>query len=236
MIRRHSQKGSGILSNLDYSHILPADIELASMAIIERELQEKGIGLDPQNAPVIKRVIHTTADFDFASTLHFTPDAVKLGVQALKQGASIVTDTNMAKAGISRPSLMKLGSEVYCFMAEKGIAAQAKARGSTRAVVAMEYAAQQHPNALFAVGNAPTALLSLANLIQEGMRPTLVVGVPVGFVNVEESKRRALSVCQSFKVPAIISMGRKGGSTVAAAICNALLYMASNTLDPAKRW
>ena len=205
------------------------------MSIIEAELKERGIALQPATAAVIKRVIHTTADFEYADTLRFTPDAVALGVQALRRGVPIVTDTNMARAGISKPSLQKLGAQVYCFMAEEAVAQQARKNGTTRAVAAMRHAAETLPGALLAVGNAPTALLEIADLIEGGLRPALVVGVPVGFVNVVESKYRLMQICEAAGVPAIAAMGRKGGSNVAAAICNALLYTALDTIDPTNR-
>lgn len=212
-------------------HILPEDIERISMEIISRELAERGIILPEEHAAVVKRVIHTTADFDFAQNLYFTPGAVSAGMTALRNGATIITDTNMAKTGISKPTLTKLGGQVCCFMADKDVARTAKEKGTTRAVAAMEKAARQYPNAVFAIGNAPTALLRVVELIQSGLlHPALVVGVPVGFVNVVESKERALAVCRENGVPAILAMGRKGGSTVAAAICNALLYRAAAIL------
>lgn len=203
----------------------PEEIERASMAIITRELRERGIVLPEEHAAVVKRVIHTTADFDFTQNLYFTLGAVSSGMAALRNGAAIVTDTNMAKAGISKPALTELGGQVCCFIADKDVAQAAKERGTTRAAAAMEKAARQYPNAVFAIGNAPTALLRAVELIQSGLlHPALVVGVPVGFVNVVESKERTLAVCRENGVPAILAMGRKGGSTVAAAICNALLY------------
>lgn len=202
----------------------PEDIERASMEIIGQELHKRGIVLPEEHAAIVKRVIHTTADFDFAQNLYFTPGAASFGMTALRNGAAIITDTNMAKAGISKPALTKLGGQVFCFMADEDVARAAREQGVTRAVVAMEKAAQQLPNAVFAIGNAPTALLRIAELIEEGLRPSLVIGVPVGFVNVVESKETALAVCQRKDIPAILAMGRKGGSTVAAAICNALLY------------
>lgn len=216
-------------------HSLPADIERTSMAIIERELAERGIVPEPCNAAVIRRVIHTTADFDYAENLRFTCGAVGQGAAALQNGAHIVTDTNMARAGVSRVGLERLGGEAHCFMAEPSIAERARKNGTTRAVAAMEYAAEHYPQAVLAVGNAPTALLKIADLIENGLRPSLVIGVPVGFVNVVESKERLFSVCTQYGVPAIVAMGRKGGSTVAAAVCNALLYTASDMLDPAER-
>ena len=171
-------------------HTLPADIERTSMAIITQELAAAGIELPPQHAAVVKRVIHTTADFDYAQSLCFTPDAVARGVAALRQGVSIVTDTNMAKAGVSKPSLAKLGGTVACFMADGDVARAAQENGTTRADAAMEKAAREYPGAVLAVGNAPTALLRLEALIADGLRPALVVAVPVGFVNVVESKER----------------------------------------------
>ena len=209
---------------MNISHALPGDIERTSMAIIAAELAERGIVLPPENAAVVKRVIHTTADFDYAGNLRFTPGAAELGQAALKRGVPIVTDTNMAKAGISRPSLETFGCTLRCFMAEPEVARLARERGLTRAAVSMERAAQEYPGAILAVGNAPTALLRIAELMEEGLRPALVIAVPVGFVNVVESKEILLTACEACGVPAIAAMGRKGGSNVAAAICNALLY------------
>jgi len=205
------------------------------MATITRELEELGFEPEPVNAAVIKRVIHATADFDFAKNLRFTDGAVEKGMAALSAGADIVTDTNMARSGVSRASLEKFGGQARCFMAEPEIAAAAKRNGSTRAVAAVEYAAQHYPHAVLAVGNAPTALFKIAELIEGGLRPPLVIAVPVGFVNVVESKERVFEVCEEYGVPAIAAMGRKGGSTVCAAICNALLYSAADTLDPKAR-
>lgn len=206
-------------------HILPEDIERTSMDIITRELNERGIVLSEESVAVVKRVIHTTADFDFAQNLYFTPGAVSSGMAALRNGTAIVTDTNMAKAGISKPALTKLGGQVCCFMADGDVARAAKEKGTTRAAAAMEKAVRQFSNAVFAIGNAPTALLRVAELIRSGLlRPALVIGVPVGFVNVAESKETALAVCRAHGIPAILAMGRKGGSSVAASICNALLY------------
>jgi precorrin-8X/cobalt-precorrin-8 methylmutase len=204
----------------------PADIERESMAIIARELAARGVSVPAEHEAVVRRVIHTTADFDYAETLRFTPDAVRRGVEALRRGV-LITDTNMALAGVSKPALKTLGASAYCYMAEEEIARQAKERGVTRAVVAVDCAVERFPRAVFAIGNAPTALLRLAEHIEGGARPALVIGVPVGFVNVVESKERMLAVCERYELPAILAMGRKGGSTVAAAICNALLYTAA---------
>ena len=205
---------------MELMHVLPEDIERTSFSIIEKELNEKGIVLPPENADVIKRVIHTTADFDYAETLSFSTNAVIIASKALKEGAHIVTDTNMALSGISKKTLEKLGGKVHCFMAEPEIALEAKKRGTTRASVSMEKASTMGCPLIFAIGNAPTALISLFDLIEHGFKPELIIAVPVGFVNVEYAKELILSS----GVPYIVNKGRKGGSTVAAAICNALLY------------
>ena len=216
-------------------HHLPADIERTSISLITRELDELGLTPPPETAAVVKRVIHTTADFDYAKNLRFTPGAVQAAVRALQRGAVIVTDTNMALAGISRPGLAKLGCEAVCYMADPAVAEAAKQAGTTRAVAAMHRAAREHPGAILAVGNAPTALLTIAEEIEAGLRPALVIGVPVGFVNVVESKETLFAICEQHGVPAIAAMGRKGGSNVAAAICNALIYSAAEMLDPTAR-
>lgn len=199
--------------------IKPMDIEKRSFEIITELLGERK--LDPENELVIKRVIHTSADFDYADNLVFSPHAVQKGIEALRGGCDIVTDTQMAKAGINKTILGKLGGEVHCFMSDPDVAAEAKERGITRAIVSMERAAKLSKPCIFAIGNAPTALISLHEQIQAGtLHPALIVGVPVGFVNVVESKELILDS----KVPYIVARGRKGGSNVAAAICNALLY------------
>ncbi len=212
----------------------PADIERESMAIIARELDARGMTPSEEDAAVVRRVIHTTADFDFAENLFFSENAVRLGAAALRGGV-IVTDTNMALSGVSKAALRKLGCKAVCYMADAEVAAEAKARGVTRAAVSMERALSEYPGAVFAVGNAPTALLTLAERIEAGARPSLIVGVPVGFVNVVESKERARTVCGKYGVSAILAMGRKGGSAVAAAICNALAYSAAGLLEPEAR-
>ena len=216
-------------------HHLPADIERTSMGIITRELAERGLTIPPENAAIVKRVIHTTADFDYAENLRFTPGAAAAGIAAMHRGATIITDTNMALAGITKPGLAKLGGQALCFMADPAVAAAAKDAGTTRAAAAMHKAAREYPGAVLAVGNAPTALLAIADEIESGLRPALVIGVPVGFVNVVESKEHLFGICDQHQVPAIVAMGRKGGSNVAAAICNALLYQAAEMLDPKAR-
>ena len=195
------------------------DIEKRSFEIITELLGDKI--LDPQNELVIKRAIHTTADFDYADNLVFSENAVAKAIDALRGGCDIVTDTQMAKSGINKAILGKLGGTVHCFMSDADVAEEAKQRGVTRAIVSMERAAKLPKPCIFAIGNAPTALIALHSMIEEGkLNPALIIGVPVGFVNVVESKELIINT----KVPHIVARGRKGGSNVAAAICNALLY------------
>lgn len=199
-------------------YIKPMDIEKRSMEIIESELPHD---IAQENADVIKRVIHTTADFDYADNLVFSENATKIGENALKNGATIVTDTNMAKSGINKTALAKCGCEAVCFMADKDVAEEAVKRGVTRAVISMEKASEIKGDVIFAIGNAPTALFELKRLMESGkIKPTLIIAVPVGFVNVVEAKEEIMQC----GCPYIVARGRKGGSTVAAAIVNALLY------------
>ena len=199
--------------------IKPMDIEKRSFEIITEILGDRK--LDPRNEPVIKRAIHTTADFDYADNLVFSEDAVAKGIQALKEGCDIVTDTQMAKSGINKTILGKLGGTVHCFMSDPDVAEEAKRRGITRAMVSMEKAAKLPKPCIFAIGNAPTALIVLDEMMKKGeIAPALIGGVPVGFVNVMERKELIIAS----DVPHIVARGRKGGSNVAAAICNAMLY------------
>lgn len=201
-------------------HVLPADIEKRSFEIIGEELGS--IHIDPEKLPIVKRVIHTSADFEYARTLRFSDGAVEAALNALKAGCTIVTDTNMACTGISKPGLAKLGGQKLCFMADADVAAQAKAAGTTRAAACMDKACAVTGPLIIAVGNAPTALVRLDELIRAGrVRPDLVIGVPVGFVNVVAAKE----IIMQSGVPYIVAVGRKGGSNIAAAICNALIYM-----------
>lgn len=196
----------------------PAAIEARSMEIIESELKTE---IPPENKAVVKRVIHATADFDYAENLAFSPHAVEKALDALRRGCRIVTDTQMAKSGINKAAAGKLGCEIDCFMSDPDVAEEAKARGCTRAQVSMEKAARLGGPVIFVIGNAPTALLTLRSLIDGGkVKPDLVIGVPVGFVNILEAKEAILSS----SVPHIVAKGRKGGSNVAAAIVNALMY------------
>lgn len=204
---------------MDWHTLLPMDIEKRSFEIIGRELSN--IDIPPERESIVKRVIHTTADFDYVRTLYFSPTAVQSGLEALKGGAHIVTDTHMAESGISKAALGKLGGAAHCFMSDPDVADAAKKRGVTRAAVSMEKACSLDVPLIIAVGNAPTALLRLQELIEEGkIAPKLIIGVPVGFVNVVESKE----AIKGTDIPCIVAEGRKGGSNVAAAICNALLY------------
>ena len=207
------------MENIEY--VLPGEIEKRSFAIIGEELKERGIVLPPEQEPVTKRVIHTSADFDYAKTMTYSPHAVQIAKELIAGGADIVTDTNMALAGINKKRLAEFGGTVHCFMADEDVAKEAKRRGVTRAVVSMERASQIKGPVIFAIGNAPTALLELYDMIDEGIyRPAFVIGVPVGFVNVEVAKELIMQT----EVPYIVNRGRKGGSNIAAAICNALMY------------
>lgn len=207
------------MENIEY--VRPQDIEKRSFAIISKELEEKGIVLPKEQELVTKRAIHTSADFDYAKTMTYSDHAVEIAKKLIQNGADIVTDTNMALAGVNKKELAKYGGEAHCFMAEEEVAKIAKERGVTRAAVSMEKAAQIEKPVIFTIGNAPTALIELYEMMQSGKyRPAFIIGVPVGFVNVEAAKDLILKT----DVPYIINRGRKGGSNIAAAICNALLY------------
>ena len=202
-------------------HLLPEQIEQRSFEIIDGELKKRGIVLPKEQEMITKRVIHTTADFEYTDTLTFSEGAVGIARELLKKGADIVTDTNMALSGINKRSLAGLGGEVHCYMADETVAKLARERGTTRAAVSMEMAAKIQKPVIFAVGNAPTALIQIYEMMQgSDWSPAFVIGVPVGFVNVEAAKELIMET----DVPYIINRGRKGGSNVAAAICNALIY------------
>ena len=207
------------MENIEY--VRPQDIEKRSFAIITKELEEKGITIPKEQEMVTKRAIHTSADFEYAETMTYSKHAIAVAKQLIKNGADIVTDTNMALAGINKKELEKYGGRAHCFMADEDVARIAKERGVTRATVSMEKASRIEKPVIFAIGNAPTALIELYEMIQNGScRPAFIIGVPVGFVNVEAAKELIIKT----DVPYIINRGRKGGSNVAAAICNALLY------------
>lgn len=207
------------MENIEF--VLPSEIEKRSFEIITKELETMGKIIPDEEAPVTKRVIHTSADFEYADTLTFSENAIKIARDMIKNGAHIVTDTNMAMAGINKKKLAMYGGEVHCFMADESVAEIAKQRGVTRATVSMEKAAELNVPIIFAIGNAPTALISLYEMMEKGIyRPEFVIGVPVGFVNVVAAKELFLHS----DVPYIINRGRKGGSNIAAAIVNALVY------------
>lgn len=231
--------------NTELEQVLPAQIEKRSFEIITEELGERVFV--PGTEPIVKRCIHTSADFDYAENLVFSEKVVETALGALRRGASIVTDTQMAKAGINKKKLAQYGGQVYCFMSDEDVAEAARENGTTRAAASMEKAARmfqrnhgqadtadrplncqevpgdEAPGLIFAVGNAPTALIRLYELVREGrLAPELIIGVPVGFVNVVQSKEMILELKDT---PYIVARGRKGGSNIAACICNALLYM-----------
>lgn len=208
---------------VELEKVKPMDIEARSFEIITEELGDTK--LIPGTEPIVKRCIHTSADFDYAKNLCFSEGAVERAMEAIQGGACIVTDTQMAKAGINKKALARYGGEVYCFMSDEDVAEQAKEKGTTRATVSMEKAAALKKPLIFAIGNAPTALVRLYELIEDGrLSPALIIGVPVGFVNVVQSKELIMEA----GVPYIVARGRKGGSNIAACICNALLYMLDN--------
>ena len=205
----------------EIEQLRPEEIEKRSFAIITEELKSRGVELPEEEALVTKRVIHTSADFDYVNTLTYSEHAVQTAKELILQGADIVTDTNMALAGINKKMLARYGGEVHCYMADETVAKLAKERGITRAAVSMEMAAKREKPVIFAIGNAPTALIRLYEMIQDQTYiPAFIIGVPVGFVNVEIAKELILKT----DVPHIINRGRKGGSNVAAAICNAIIY------------
>ena len=208
---------------IELENVKPMEIESRSFEMITEELGDTP--LVPGTELIVKRCIHTSADLDYAETLCFSEQAVEKAIEAIKKGACIVTDTQMAKAGINKKALARYGGEVYCFMSDDDVAKAAKENGTTRATASMDKAAQLKKPLILAIGNAPTALVRLYELIEEGkLNPELIIGVPVGFVNVVQSKELIMQA----DVPYIVAKGRKGGSNIAACICNALLYMIDN--------
>ena len=210
----------------------PAEIEKRSFEIISEELKKIGVlingGITVTDSEenlrimsVIKRCIHTTADFDYAKSMYFSDRAIDVLEDLIKGGATIVTDTNMALSGINKRELAKYSCEAVCFMSDEAVAREAEERQQTRACVSMEHAMKIKGDVIFVVGNAPTALITLWEHFNLGTyRPAFIVGVPVGFVNVTASKE----IIRETGIPCILNMGRKGGSNVAAAIINAVLY------------
>lgn len=199
--------------------IAPMDIERRSFEIITEELPHP---IDETLAPIIKRVVHTTADFEYVDSLCFSPGILEQALTAIRNGVTIVTDTTMAQSGINKCMLAKHGGRVCCFIADEDVAAAAKQNGTTRSAESMVKAAAIEGPVIFAIGNAPTALIQLHDMIMEKrISPALVIGAPVGFVNVVQAKELIMQT----DIPYIVARGRKGGSNVAAAICNALIYM-----------
>lgn len=202
-------------------HLQPMEIEKRSFEIISQELVTKNIVLPPEQDLITKRVIHTSADFEYVDTLKYSKDSVAKAKELIANGADIVTDTNMALSGINKKLLGKFGGQAHCFMADDTVARLAKERKTTRAAVSMEFASKIEKPVIFAIGNAPTALIQLYEMIQQDIyKPAFIIGVPVGFVNVEAAK----DLIMETDVPYIVNKGRKGGSNIAAAICNALIY------------
>lgn len=213
--------GQSKTGHTEIEYLLPHEIEKRSFEIIGEELLQMGICIPKEEEAITKRVIHTSADFDYAKTLCFSEGAVTAIKELIQNGADIVTDTNMAFAGINKKALAKFGGEAHCFMAEEEVALLAKQKNTTRAAVSMEKAAALKKPVIFAIGNAPTALIKLYEMSKEtDWKPAFIIGVPVGFVNVEAAKELILET----DIPYIINRGRKGGSNIAAAICNAVLY------------
>lgn len=204
-----------------FREVKPADIEKKSFEIITEELREMGKTVDPRYEHIVKRCIHTSADFEYADSLYFSEDVDSKISEAIRQGAYIVTDTAMARSGINKKTIEYFGGQVLCFIADPTVAEEAKERGLTRSYVSMERASKLDRPVIVAVGNAPTALASICRLHEEGkFDPVAVIGVPVGFVNVVEAKEMLMET----DIPCIVARGRKGGSNIAACIINAIQY------------
>ena len=214
-------------------HLRPEAIETESFRIIEAELGPHS--WSAAEWPVVRRAIHTSADFDYARTMMFAPDAVLCGIAALQRGRNLVTDTTMALAGINKRLLARFGNSISCHVAAPDVAVAAAKEGVTRSILAMRRAATDTGNGIFVIGNAPTALFELLRLVREqGLRPDLIIGLPVGFVGAEESKDALILEASEHNIPFITNRGRKGGSNVAAAVVNALLLMVDGTDDKEK--
>jgi precorrin-8X/cobalt-precorrin-8 methylmutase len=201
----------------------PHEIEAKSFAIIDAEAGPHNFA--PDEWKIVRRMIHTTADFEYMQMVRISNNAVAAGIKAIRNGCTVITDTNMAKTGIRKDLLAGFGSRCECLMADPRVAEQATERGVTRARVAVEKAAHVMENGIYVVGNAPTALLHLLDMINnKAANPALVVGLPVGFVNAAESKAALVET----KIPYISNVGRKGGSNVAASVINALALIAKD--------
>lgn len=205
----------------------PFEIEDLSFEIIEKEAGPHAF--DSFEWPVVRRMIHTSADFEYLKTVRFHPKAINAGIEAIKKGCRIFTDTQMAKVGIRKKEIGAFGGEVICLIADEAVAKTAEASGTTRALAAVDMACEQMDGGIYVVGNAPTALLRLVDLVREKKAsPALIIGLPVGFVNAAESKEALMTL----NIPHITNKGRKGGSNVAASVVNALAIMAANSADP----
>ncbi len=201
----------------------PQQIEDLSFKIIEEEAGNHGF--DDEKWLIVRRMIHTSADFEYIDSIRFSPGSVRTGIEAIQKGCAIITDTNMARVGIRKKEIQEFGGTVSCLIAEDSVAKKAKEDGTTRALAAVDMASEQIEGGIYVVGNAPTALLRLIELIKEKKAaPALVIGFPVGFVNAAESKDELMTI----ESPFITNKGRKGGSNIAASIVNALAIMAAN--------
>lgn len=208
----------------------PEEIEAGSFRIIE---SEAGVhGRPDEEWQVLRRVIHTSADFEYVRSLMFSDNVVPKGVAALKSGVGIVTDTTMALSGINKTRLAPFGNPLSCYVADPEVAERAKKEGITRSVAAMRKAVAVPTNRIFVIGNAPTALFELLRLIKAGQTmPALIIGLPVGFVGAAESKNALAGTDGGSSSPFITNLGRKGGSNVAAAVVNALAILAATSID-----
>lgn len=204
----------------------PDKIQNRSFEIIHGELAKNNISVDEDKLPIVTRVIHTTADFDYAGTLKFSGNVVEKAKAVIRSGCDIVTDTQMAKSGINKKLLKGFDMDVHCYISDDDVAEESARRGVTRSFISMEKSTKIVKPCIYAIGNAPTALISLKELIEIGrLTPAMIIGVPVGFVNVVESKELIMQTCEEMNIPYIVNAGRKGGSNVAAAICNALMLL-----------
>jgi len=199
----------------------PVDIETQSFAIIDQEAGHHTFS--PDEWQIVRRMIHTSADFDYTSTVHFHPDAISKGIQAIREGKTIVTDTTMVKTGINAESLASFGCRVICLIQDPLVCQAAQSSGNTRAATAVDAARPEMADGLYVIGNAPTALLRLMDRMKDGTAsPALIIGLPVGFVNAAESKSELIAM----NFPCISNRGRKGGSAIAASVVNALVKLA----------
>ncbi|MBF0210948.1 MAG: precorrin-8X methylmutase [Desulfamplus sp.] len=202
----------------------PYEIENLSFSIIDQEA--KGHNFNNQEWQIVQRVIHTSADFEYIKTIRFHPKAILSGLEAIKAGRQIITDTNMARVGIRNGEISQFGGQIKCLIGDDDVAKRAKQEGITRAIAAVDKAAKTIKDGIYVVGNAPTALLRIIELVKDGLiKPALIVGLPVGFVNAAESKDELIKL----DYPYISNIGRKGGSNVAASVINALAIMAAKS-------